>query len=99
MNNYVNYILSFYYISIIYSRMFQLPVMNEQQIVEGITASITFPFIILYLKKQHWGYTVYMMLAWFITWMLRKTSVNLYHIVKQRYQLKNKTYHISLPSF
>lgn len=77
--------------------MLEIPIMNEEQFVEGITASITFPLVILYFKDKHWNYIVYMMIAWFVTWICRKTSVNIYHMVKDTYKFKNKTFHLIVP--
>ena len=77
--------------------MTKYAIMTDVNIIEGITASITFPAIIYFLKFDH-HVRVYFatMFAWFITWTMRKLSVNLFLRYKQEYNIPIRTYHIDL---
>ena len=63
-----------------------LNILTPQNIVEGIIASI---FIVLtyYILRNYFKYSKPMatMGGWFITWTLRKFSVNLYTYLNERY--------------
>ena len=78
--------------------MTKFAVMTDVNIVEGVTASVTFPGIIFFLKKER-KFTMYFatMISWFITWIMRKFSVNLFLAYKTIMGEQLKTYYISLP--
>ena len=63
-----------------------LNILTPQNIVEGLIASI---FIVLsyYILRNYFKYSKPMatMGGWFITWTLRKFSVNLYTYLNERY--------------
>ena len=64
-----------------------LTIMNAQNIVEGFTASV---FIVLtyYILRNTYKFSKPMatMGGWFITWALRKFSVNLYAFLHKYHQ-------------
>ena len=63
-----------------------LNILTPQNIVEGLIASV---FIVLsyYILRNYFKYSKPMatMGGWFITWTLRKFSVNLYTYLNERY--------------
>ena len=63
-----------------------LNILTPQNIVEGLIASV---FIVLtyYILRNYFKYSKPMatMGGWFITWTLRKLSVNLYTYLNERY--------------
>ena len=74
-----------------------LNVLTSQNIVEGIVASI---FIVLtyYVLRNYYKLSKPMasMGGWFITWALRKFSVNLYTYLNERYDFTIQPLKISL---
>lgn len=68
---------------------FNLLILKDYQIIEGIVASIIFPFFVFYFRnvQRISKYTLlYLtMLGWYITWIFRKMSVNLYLKLKKDY--------------
>lgn len=68
-----------------------LNIINREQLIEGITASIIFPLFI-YIFKYLEGFSLffYTSIAWLITWIFRKLSVNLFNF----FQIQNKIYSI-----
>ena len=61
-------------------------ILTPENIVEGIVASIFIVFS-YYVLRNYYKYSKPMatMTAWFITWTLRKFSVNLYTYLNERY--------------
>lgn len=73
----------------------KIPIINNEEIVEGIIASIFFPLtMILFKKFEPKTYILYTMLAWFTTWVLRKSSVHIYKELKIKYNYVNKIHYI-----
>ena len=74
-----------------------LNVLTSQNIVEGIVASI---FIVLtyYVLRTYYKLSKPMasMGGWFITWTLRKLSVNLYTYLNERYGVSIQPLRINL---
>ena len=79
-----------------------IKIINQQQLVEGITASIFLPLTILffrYINKEYLNikaFFIISMLAWFTTWVARKISVNIYLHLKEKHNWENKTYNLTI---
>jgi len=78
--------------------MTKFAIITDVQLAEGITASIIFPSII-YFMERYKKYKMYIstMIAWFVTWIFRKFTVNTYTAYKQFINKPIYTYHINLP--
>jgi hypothetical protein len=78
--------------------MTKFAVISDVQIAEGVVASIIFPAI-LYFMKNYNKKTMYVatLVAWFITWLIRKFTVNTFMKYKTHYNEPVKTYYIDLP--
>ena len=75
----------------------EVKIIDQEQIVEGITASIFFPITIIFFRHfKSTTFIIYSMLAWFTTWIARKISVNVYLHFKKKYGWKDTTYHITI---
>tara|TARA_Y100000287_G_scaffold164259_1_gene145404 strand:- start:328 stop:573 length:246 start_codon:yes stop_codon:yes gene_type:complete len=80
----------------------KLEIINHQQIVEGITASIFVPLTIIffrYFNKKYFkseSFFIVSMSAWFTTWIIRKISVNVYSYLKEKHDWENKIYHLTI---
>lgn len=61
----------------------QITVLTDDQIIEGVIASITFTLLLIYFKEKE-GYILGGIMAWFTTWVFRKFSVNLYEYLKKK---------------
>lgn len=61
----------------------EITILTDEQIIEGLIASISFTLLIIYLHKRE-GVILGGIMAWFITWILRKFSVNVYKYLKKR---------------
>lgn len=73
----------------------EIPIINMEQLIEGLTASIFFPLAILvfkYFDKK--SFYIYTMLAWFTTWFFRKFFVNIYLLYLKNNNLQNTTLHL-----
>lgn len=53
-----------------------LKYLTRLQIIEGIIASIVFPLLYMNLKKYLKSYFLRTMIAWFLTWVIRKIGYN-----------------------
>lgn len=77
--------------------MTKLDIISDQQLIEGITASIFFPLTIMIFRHlDPQSFISYSMIAWFSTWILRKLSVNIYKLYRVKYGWENKTYSIDI---
>lgn len=77
--------------------MTKLDIINDEQLVEGIVASIFFPITILIFRNlDPNSFILYSIIAWFSTWILRKLSVNIYKLLKLKHGWENKTYSVSI---
>jgi len=75
----------------------KINIITSQQLIEGITASITFPIFIYFLKYvEGFSLIYYTSLAWLITWFLRKISVNIFLIIKEKYLWNNRQFYIEI---
>lgn len=75
----------------------KIGILNQEQLIEGITASIFFPLTILFFRNMdHSSFFLYSMLAWFTTWIARKISVNIYLHFKKQYNWTNDTYYLNI---
>jgi hypothetical protein len=77
----------------------KLEIINREQLIEGITASIIFPlFIFLFKNIQLNGHRLffYSGLAWLFTWIIRKISINIFKYYQKHKNIENKTYYIQL---
>lgn len=74
-----------------------IPIITNLEIVEGLTASIFFPLTILFFKNlETKSFFIYTLLAWFTTWILRKSSVHIYREYKKKYNLENTLHSITI---
>lgn len=74
-----------------------IPIINDEEIVEGLIASLFFPItIILFKKLDPKSFILYSMLAWFTTWVARKSGIHIYKELKNKYHIKNNLYKIYL---
>lgn len=73
----------------------KIPIINNEEIIEGIVASIFFPITILFFKNfEKDAFIKYSILSWFTTWVLRKMAVNIYKVFVKKYKFKNYYYSI-----
>ena len=76
--------------------MHQIKLINDDQIIEGIIISITFPILAFFFKyKLKVNYINYISGPLFISWICRKVGVNLYNHFKKIYHIKSKTYYFT----
>ena len=78
--------------------MTKFAIISDVQIAEGSVASITFPAVVYFMKNYNKKamYTA-TLVAWFITWLIRKFTVNTFMKYKTYHNEPVKTYHIDLP--
>tara|TARA_A100001234_G_scaffold174111_1_gene155606 strand:- start:858 stop:1091 length:234 start_codon:yes stop_codon:yes gene_type:complete len=74
-----------------------LNILTGENIVEGIIASISI-VLTYYVLRNNFKFSKPMasMAGWFITWALRKFSVNLYRFIGQRYGMKLQPLRVSI---
>ena len=78
--------------------MTRVKIISDVNIAEGIVASLVFPSVIYYFKYDK-NFTAYLttMLSWFITWVLRKFTVNAITTYKINHNIPIKYYYLDLP--
>ena len=78
--------------------MTRVPVITDVNIAEGISASLLFPSLIYFFRHNE-KYNMYIttLISWFITWIIRKFTVNVFKMYKQQHNEPIKTYYIYLP--
>lgn len=70
---------------------------NDKQLLEGIIASIFFPITLYYFRHLRPDLLLIMsMIAWFVTWLLRKASNNIYDELQKKYKWRNKMYSLHI---
>jgi len=70
-----------------------ISIINNEQLVEGVIASIVFTLISYFLKYYFkLNYVLYISISWFITWIFRKFGVNTYQYYASKYNIQNKNY-------
>lgn len=74
--------------------MNEIYIINNEQIIEGFVAGVTLPILILIFKQNHKNMFYYSMIAWFITWILRKFTINIYKKYRELYNVKDEYYSI-----
>lgn len=62
----------------------EVPLLSDINILEGVVASVTFPLLI-YLTRFHYKLGLFWSssISWFITWVFRKVSVNLFKFYRR----------------
>ena len=75
----------------------KLNIISQEQLVEGIIASIIFPLSVIFYKSYNKkSFFVYTMLAWMTTWIMRKLTVNIYHYYYKKYNLEHVVYSVNI---
>ena len=75
----------------------KLNIISQEQLVEGIIASIVFPLSVMFYKNyEKKSFFIYTMLAWITTWIMRKLVVNIYHYYYRKHNLKHVVYSINI---
>ena len=78
--------------------MVKYAVMTDTNIAEGIAASLLMPALIYFFRhKEKINFYITSVFAWFITWIIRKFTVNTFEAYKLNNNLSTKTYYIDLP--
>lgn len=77
----------------------ELPILTDVNVVEGIVASVMFPLLIYITRRYNFGIILSSSVSWFITWVFRKASVNIYEKYKTDNKLNVKYYNLTLPSW
>lgn len=72
-------------------------IITNKELLEGIIASLFFPTTLYYFKHLEPQYLFIMsMLAWMITWIMRKASNHIYDQLQNKFKWKNKVYFIHI---
>ena len=73
----------------------EIPIINVEQIIEGVTASIFFPItIILFKKFDKQDFFLYSFFAWITTWVFRKLFVNIYIFYLKQNKIQDTTFYL-----
>ena len=79
--------------------MVELSILTDVNVVEGVVASIMFPLLIYITRRYNFGIITSSAVSWFITWVFRKASVNIYEKYLQDTKQNVKYYNISIPNW
>tara|TARA_B100001063_G_C16458279_1_gene401766 strand:- start:18 stop:248 length:231 start_codon:yes stop_codon:yes gene_type:complete len=75
----------------------KIKIITQEQLIEGIIASICFPLTIMFFRHNKSNdFIFYSSIGWFITWIARKFGVNIYLHLKEKYKWENRTYYITI---
>lgn len=77
--------------------VFKIDIINNEEIIEGLIASVVFAIFGYYFKYVlKTNYLIYVSIPWFITWIFRKMSVHIYKRLVKIYKIKNTLYTINI---
>lgn len=77
--------------------VYSIDIINTEEIIEGLTASIIFAIFGYYFKYVlKTNYLIYISIPWIITWIFRKMSVHVFKRIIKLYNINNTLYTIKI---
>lgn len=77
--------------------LFNIGIINNEEIIEGLTASIIFAIFGYYFKYiLKTNYLIYISIPWFITWIFRKMSVHIFKQLTKTDKINNTLYTLNI---